>query len=99
MSFDALFPSFPLSSKATRCRTLALLQLQTSATPTEHGLSMGKMGLLKAAICLPLLVRLLASTAKSEELPRDDTEKPLVGDSHFDKAACPDYAHYAAYPQ
>ena len=57
------------------------------------------MGLLRAAAYLPLLVGLLASTARSQ-LPRDDTEKPLVDtDSHFDKAACPDYAHYAAYPQ
>lgn len=55
------------------------------------------MGLLRATAYLPLLVGLLAPTARSQ-LPRDDTEKPLV-DSHFDKAACPDYAHYAAYPQ
>ncbi len=57
------------------------------------------MGLAKASALLPLLASVLAPAAASE-LVWDSTEKPLVGSSHhFDKAACPDYANYAAYPQ
>jgi hypothetical protein len=57
------------------------------------------MGFRKASLLLSLFSRVLVSVAASE-LVWDGSEKPLVGESHeFDPDACPDYTHYAAYPQ
>ncbi|KAK0645582.1 hypothetical protein B0T16DRAFT_411507 [Cercophora newfieldiana] len=57
---------------------------------------MGRLS--RASLFLSLLSGVLAPVSADSELVWDSTEKPLTGDSTFDKAACPNYAHYAAYP-
>ncbi|KAK0714993.1 hypothetical protein B0H67DRAFT_513815 [Lasiosphaeris hirsuta] len=56
------------------------------------------MGLLLGTLLLlPLLAHIPTSAAASDLVwDTDTTEKPLT-DTEFDKAACPDYAHYAEY--
>ena len=58
--------------------------------------------LLKSSLLLPLLASVLApapASADASELVWDSSEKPLTGADTFDQAACPNYAHYATYPQ
>lgn len=57
---------------------------------------MGRLS--RASLFLPLLAGLLAPAAADSDLVWDTTEKPLTGEDTFDSAACPNYAHYAAYP-
>lgn len=47
------------------------------------------------SLLLPLLAQSPAPAAAS--LDWNSKQEPLAG--KFDKAACPDYTHYAAYPQ
>ena len=51
-----------------------------------------------ALLVLPLLAR-MSTPAAASELVWDSDEKPLAAGQLFDKEACPDHAHYAAYPQ
>lgn len=53
----------------------------------------------RASLFLPLLAGVLGPVAASD-LVWENVEKPLTEEEHqFDRNACPDYAHYAAYPQ
>jgi hypothetical protein len=70
-----------------------------STRDTDAGVN-DKMGRLsRASVLLPVLATVLAPASAQSELVWDNTEKPLTGEDTFDKAACPNYAHYAAYPQ
>lgn len=55
--------------------------------------------LARASLFLSVLASVLGSVSAESDLVWDNTEKPLTGDETFDKAACPNYANYAAYPQ
>jgi len=68
--------------------------------PPQRHTSRRTMGRLsRASLALALFASVLTPAVAESDLVRDSTEKPLTGEDSFDKAACPNYAHYAAFPQ
>jgi len=58
------------------------------------------MGRIARVLFLSPLLAVFLRPAAGSDLVWDNLEKPLTGEErYFDPNACPDYAHYAAYPQ